>query len=84
MSKAHRGTGIRKDPAKYPNHGRGTCPICGKNQVKVLYEKDVDGKKVKICKVCNAHLKNVARVEARSAKKAAATEKPAEAASEQA
>lgn len=73
MSKAHRGTGIRKDP----NHGRGTCPICGKTQIKTLYDQEVDGKKVKICKICKAALKNKARVEARSAKKAAAAEAPA-------
>ena len=40
MSKAHRGTGIRKEP----NHGRGTCPVCGKTQIKILYDQDVDGK----------------------------------------
>ena len=33
MSKAHRGTGIRKEV----NHGRGVCPVCGKAQVKTLY-----------------------------------------------
>lgn len=73
MSKAHRGTGIRKEP----NHGRGTCGICGKEQIKTLYDQDVDGKKVKICKVCKAALKNKAQKEARLAKKAAATEAPA-------
>ena len=76
MSKAHRGTGVRKEP----NHGRGTCPVCGNTQVKVLYEKEVDGKKVKICKECNAHLKNEAKKAAKSAKKAAAAAAPAESA----
>ena len=42
MSKAHRGTGIRKEP----NHGRGKCAICGTEQIKVLYEQDVDGNNV--------------------------------------
>ena len=73
MSKAHRGTGIRKEP----NHGRGTCPVCGKTQIKILYDQDVDGKKVKVCK---AALKNKAQKEARLAKKAAAAEAPAPAA----
>ena len=46
MSKAHRGTGIRKEP----NHGRGTCAVCGTTQIKTLYEQEVDGNKVKVCK----------------------------------
>jgi len=66
MSKAHRGTGIRQEP----NHGRGKCPRCGKENIKVLYEKEIDGAQVKVCKFCNAALKNIARVEARKAKPA--------------
>ena len=76
MSKAHRGTGIRKEV----NHGRGTCPVCGKTQIKTLYEQEVDGKKVKVCKVCKATSKNKAQKDARLAKKAAAAEAPAPAA----
>ena len=53
MSKAHRGTGIRKEP----NHGRGICGRCGKSQIKTLYDQEVDGKKVKICKICNIMLR---------------------------
>ena len=75
MSKNHRGAGIRSLPAK----GKGTCAICGKTDIKVLFEKDIDGKTVKICKFCNANLKNKAKVEARKAKPAA-EEAPAEAA----
>ena len=79
MSKAHRGTGIRQEP----NHGRGKCPRCGKENIKVLYEKEIDGNTVKICKFCNAQLKNIARKEARASKAAAAaaaaSEAPAEA-----
>ena len=44
MSKAHRGTGIRKEP----NHGRGTCPVCGKTQVTILDDQDVYGKQVTV------------------------------------
>lgn len=69
MSKNHRGTGIRTLPA----HGRGTCAICGKDSIKVLYEQDVNGSKVKICKFCNAALKNKARKEAPAAPVAEAT-----------
>ncbi len=54
MSKAHRGTGIRQEY----NSGKGTCPICKRTQIKVLYDTTIDEKKVKICKTCNAHLKN--------------------------
>ena len=57
MSKNHRGSGIRS----LPNHGRGTCAICGKTDIKVLYEKEINGQNVNICKFCNAHLKNEAR-----------------------
>ena len=59
MSKAHRGTGLRKNV----NHGRGFCPICKNPNIKVVYEYDLDGKKVMICKFCKAHLKNKARLE---------------------
>ena len=81
MSKNHRGSGIRSLPA----HGRGTCAICKKSDIKVLWEKEIDGKTVKICKFCNAALKNKARNEAPAAAEAApaeeapATEAPAEA-----
>lgn len=70
MSKAHRGTGIRSEV----NHGRGKCARCGKENIKVLYEKEIDGNNVKICKFCNAALKNIAKKEARASKAVAATE----------
>ena len=60
MSKNHRGAGIRE----LPNHGRGKCPICGKENIKVLYEKEIDGQTVNICKYCNAKLKNDAKKDA--------------------
>ena len=74
MSKAHRGTGVRTEF----NHGRGKCPRCGTENVKVLYEKEIDGNTVKICKRCNAELKNIAIKEARASKAAAAAAAPAE------
>jgi hypothetical protein len=52
MSKAHRGSGIRDQF----NNGRGECPVCKRTAVKCLYEKEIDGAKVKICKECNAKL----------------------------
>ena len=54
MSKAHRGKGIRELPA----HGRGTCACCKKENIKILYETEIDGEKAKICKYCNAAIKN--------------------------
>lgn len=68
MSKNHRGSGIRSLPA----HGRGTCAICGKTNIKVLWEKEINGQTVNVCKYCNANLKNKAR------KAAPATEAAAE------
>ena len=78
MSKNHRGSGIRSLPA----HGKGTCAICGKTDIKVLWEKEINGQTVKVCKFCNAKLKNEARVEARKAKPAPTEETPADAAAE--
>ncbi len=54
MSKAHRGKGIRELPA----HGRGKCAKCGKDAIKTLYEVEIDGAKAKMCKYCNAAIKN--------------------------
>lgn len=70
MSKNHRGSGIRS----LPSHGRGTCAICKKDSIKVLYEQSVDGQTVKICKFCNAALKNKAKA---AKPEAAASEAPA-------
>lgn len=54
MSKAHRGKGIKELPA----HGRGLCPVCKRDNVKILYEQDINGSKNKICKTCKASIKN--------------------------
>ena len=77
MSKNHRGSGIRS----LPKHGRGTCAICGKTDIKVLYEKEINGQNVNICKFCNAHLRNEARNAPAPAP--AAEEAPAEAPAEE-
>jgi hypothetical protein len=50
MSKAHRGKGIRDQVSR----GRGTCPVCKRESVKVLYELEAEGAKVKVCKTCKA------------------------------
>lgn len=52
MSKAHRGTGIREQV----NCGRGACPVCKRDGIKVLYEVSLDGETKKVCKQCKAKL----------------------------
>ncbi|NLM01121.1 MAG: hypothetical protein GX220_06690 [Treponema sp.] len=54
MSKSHRGKGILNQVA----HGRGTCSRCKATGIKILYEQEIDGNKVKICKFCKAAIKN--------------------------
>lgn len=52
MSKAHRGKGIRE----LASRGRGECPVCKRNSVKILYEIEAGEAKVKVCKTCKAAL----------------------------
>jgi len=54
MSKNHRGKGIRDQFAR----GRGECPVCKRDNVKILYEQEAEGQKFKICKICKASIKN--------------------------
>ena len=54
MSKAHRGKGIKDNY----NRGRGTCPVCKKTGLKVVYEQEVEGVKQSICKRCRAQIEN--------------------------
>ncbi len=54
MSKAHRGKGLMEVVGR----GRGACPICKREGVKVVYEQEVEGQKLKICKTCKATLAN--------------------------
>jgi len=54
MSKAHRGKNIRDLFAR----GRGTCPVCGTTGIKLLYEQEADGQKIKVCKPCRAAIKH--------------------------
>lgn len=50
MSKANRGCGIRDKV----NYGRGTCPLCKRTRIKVVYEVELKEKKYNICKQCKA------------------------------
>ena len=54
MSKAHRGKGIKE----LFSHGRGECPVCQRINVKILYEQETGGQKIKICKTCKAAVKH--------------------------
>lgn len=54
MSKAHRGKGIRD----LVSRGRGVCPVCKRDNVKLLYEQAAGEQKVKICKTCKAAIKH--------------------------
>lgn len=54
MSKAHRGKGI----ADQKTGRRGDCPVCKRGGVKLLYEQEIDGQKIKICKTCKATIAN--------------------------
>ncbi|MEX2445343.1 MAG: hypothetical protein WD492_17220 [Alkalispirochaeta sp.] len=67
MSKAHRGTPLKEEQ---PNSGRGKCPITGQTGVKLVYEHEIDGKKVMISKMGKATLANQKRREEASAKSA--------------
>lgn len=49
MSKKARGKGI----ANLPSRGRGTCPICHTERIKLLYDVVAkSGAKLKVCKRC--------------------------------
>ena len=60
MAKAHRGRNLRNE---IPGSGRGVCPITGQSGVKLLYEYEVDGKKMMISKIARATLANAKRRE---------------------
>jgi hypothetical protein len=65
MSKNHRGRGLK---AMF-KRGRGTCPVTGQTGVKLLYEVEIEGKKVMVSKIGKAALAN---------KKKTATAEPAQ------
>jgi len=54
MSKAHRGSGIRE----LVKSGRGTCPVCRRTAIKLMYEHEINEKKIMVCKQCNATIKH--------------------------
>ena len=62
MSKAHRGRGIYEKV----NRSRGTCPVCKKTGVKILYSHEHNGKTLEICKVCRAAISHGKKQEALS------------------
>jgi hypothetical protein len=60
MSKAHRGKGI----IEKVNRGRGTCPVCKRTGIKLLYTHEHNGKTLEICKICRASIAHGKRQEA--------------------
>ena len=49
MAKQRRGKGIIDLPGK----GKGKCPICGRTNIKLLWESTNDeGNEMKVCKAC--------------------------------
>jgi len=54
MPKPNRGKPIRE----LPSRGRGECPVCKRQNVKILYDQEAGEKKVKICKTCKAAIKH--------------------------
>jgi hypothetical protein len=48
MAKHHRGKGIRN----LYNRGRGTCPVCKRTGVKLLYTITRGGEQISVCKRC--------------------------------
>lgn len=47
MAKQNRGRVIKKQVG-----WRGTCPLCNRRRVKLVWTKVVEGKKIKVCKIC--------------------------------
>ena len=47
MAKLYRGKNIKKLP-----NWRGTCPICKRTGVKLLWDKITETGKIKACKMC--------------------------------
>jgi hypothetical protein len=76
MAKPHRGKGSRELFA----HGRGECPVCKRDNVKILYEVDAGDQKLKICKTCKAAVKHGKKSLPVTAKVPAVEAAPAEAA----
>ena len=48
MSKNHRGKGLKGLPA----FGRGTCPVCKRTGIKIVYETKIEDQTIKTCKEC--------------------------------
>lgn len=71
MGKAHRGRPLKEEKS---DSGRGTCAVTGRHGVKLLYEQEIDGKKVMVSKAGKATLVNAKRRQERSEKKAAPVE----------
>lgn len=56
MSKNNRGKGLKT----VANRGRGTCPVCKRTGIKVIFESKIEENTVKTCKECNKTIANKA------------------------
>ncbi len=56
MSKNNRGKGLKT----VPNRGRGTCPVCKRTAIKVIFESKIEENTVKTCKECSKTIANKA------------------------
>ncbi len=74
MSKNNRGAGLREVPGR----GRGTCPLCGKTAIKLVYEVKKGEETLKVCKNCR-HKKFAEPKQEAPAEAAAAQETKSEA-----
>ena len=68
MGKTHRGSNLRQEK---PKSGRGTCPVTYRAGVKLLFQHEIDGKKVMISKTAKATLANAKRRQAAKDKQTA-------------
>lgn len=68
MGKTHRGVLLKKE---VPRSGRGYCEVTRRTGVKLLYDYEFNGKKIKVSKLGRAILENRRKREEKSGKAAA-------------
>ena len=71
MSKAHRGRPLKEETSAA---GRGYCPVTKKTGVKLLYEVEIDGRKLMVSKAGKSTLDNARRRKEKQEQKQEATQ----------
>lgn len=69
MGKTHRGVSLKKE---VPRSGRGYCKVTKRSGVKLLYDYEFEGKKIKVSKLGRAILENKRKAAEKSSKAEAA------------